>query len=90
MRIVTLYSEDLMKFVIKHKQIDLSPRQKQIIKILSNEKMSFMMSSQDLAEVLKKSVRTIQKDLKLLTDFNLIVENIITNRKRYFRLNIKL
>jgi len=90
-RINTHMREDVIKHIVDDKKIDLTPRQKKIIKILSNKDSSFMLTAQDMADRFKLSDRTIQKDLKLLIDFNLIVRIKAPNqRKYYFRLNIDL
>ena len=84
--------EDIIKNIAIKNNIDLTPRQENIIKVLSNKNNTFMITSEELSKKFNVSVRTIQKDLKLLIDFGLI-ENIKATKNRqknYFRLNIDL
>lgn len=90
-RINTHMREDIIKHIVEEKEIDLTPRQKRIVTILSNKDNSFMLTTEDLADKFKVNRRTIQIDLKLLRDFDL-VERVKPpkQRKYYFRLNIDL
>jgi Fic family protein len=88
-RVNTYYREDFMEYIIKEAKLDLTPRQKKIISLLSDKDKSFMLTTRDFADFFKKAERTIQKDLKLLIDFGLVVR-VPSNRKKYFRLNIKI
>ena len=50
-----------------------------------------MQTTEDLAKRFNISLRTIQKDLKLLKDFELVERvKVPKQRKYYFRLNINL
>lgn len=91
-RINTHLREDIIKNVAKNNNIDLTPRQMKIIKVLSNKNNTFMITSEELSKNFDVSVRTIQKDLKLLVDFNLIekVKATKNKRKNYFRINVDL
>ncbi len=91
-RINTHLREDIIKNVAKNNNIDLTPRQMKIIKVLSNKNNTFMITSEELSKKFDVSVRTIQKDLKLLVDFNLIekVKATKNKRKNYFRINVDL
>ncbi len=90
-RINTHMREDVIKYIAKDRDIDLTPRQKRIIKFLSNKNVSFMRTSDDLAQQFIVSTRTIQKDLKLLIDFELVKRiKAPKQRKYYFKLNIDL
>ncbi|KLE05023.1 Fic family protein [Aliarcobacter butzleri] len=90
-RINTHMRADIINHIVKEKEIDLTPRQKKIVKFLSNKDTSFMQTSEDLAKRFDISVRTVQKDLKLLIDFELVKRVKVPNQKKYyFRLNINL
>ncbi len=90
-RINTHLREDIITNIANIQDVDLTPRQKKIIKILSNKDNSFMLGSDSLAKSCKVTVRTIQKDLKLLRDFDLVErKKAVNSRKNYFRLKIDL
>lgn len=91
-RINTHLREDIIKNIAIKNHIDLTPRQENIIKVLSNKNNTFMITSEELSKKFNVSVRTIQKDLKLLIDFGLIEKIKATKdkQKNYFRLNIDL
>jgi len=81
----------LIKHIAQDLDIDLTPRQKKIIKFLSNKDISFMRTSDDLAQKFKVTSRTVNRDLKLLIDFKLVKRIKVPNqRKYYFKLNIDL
>ena len=84
--------EDIIKNIAIKNNIDLTPRQENIIKVLSNKNNTFMITSEELSKKFNVSVRTIQKDLKLLIDFGLIekIKATKNRQKNYFRLNIDL
>ena len=84
--------EDIIKNIAIKNNIDLTPRQENIIKVLSNKNNTFMITSEELSKKFNVSVRTIQKDLKLLIDFGLIekIKATKNRKKNYFRLNIDL
>lgn len=91
-RINTHLREDIILNIAKSNKIDLTPRQEKIIKSLSNKNNTFMLTTEELSNKFAVSVRTIQKDLKLLIDFNLI-ESIKAPKdktKNYFRLKVDL
>jgi len=89
-RINTHLREDMIKKRVKDRQLDLTPRQFKIVKILSNKNNTFMITSHELSKRFDVSERTIQKDLKLLIDFSLIevVKAPADRRKNYFKLKI--
>ena len=91
-RINTHLREDIIKNIAMKNNIDLTPRQEEIIKILSNKNNTFMITSEELSKNFDVAVRTIQKDLKLLIDFDLIekIKAPKNKKKNYFRLNIDL
>lgn len=90
-RINTYMREDVIKHIAKEKELDLTPRQKRIIKFLSNKDTSFMQTSEDLAKKFKVTSRTVNRDLKLLIDFELVKRvKVPKQRKYYFKLNIDL
>lgn len=91
-RINTHLREDIIKNIAIKNNIDLTPRQENIIKVLSNKNNTFMITSEELSKKFNMSVRTIQKDLKLLIDFGLIekIKATKNRQKNYFRLNIDL
>ena len=91
-RINTHLREDIIKNIAIKNSIDLTPRQENIIKVLSNKNNTFMITSEELSKKFNVSVRTIQKDLKLLIDFGLIekIKATKNRQKNYFRLNIDL
>lgn len=91
-RINTHLREDIILNKAKLSKIDLTPRQEKIIKSLSNKHNAFMLTVEELALNFHVSVRTIQKDLKLLSDFDLIevVKTPKNEQKKYFRLKVYL
>ena len=90
-RINTHMREDIIKHITEDMDIDLTPRQKKIIHFLSNKNISFMMTSDDLARKFKVTSRTVNRDLKLLIDFELVKRiKVPKQRKYYFKLNIDL
>ena len=91
-RINTHLREDIIKNVARSNNIDLTPRQEKIIKILSNKDNTFIITTKELSEKLKVAQRTIQRDLKLLIDFDLIerVKAPKNKKQNYFRINIDL
>ena len=91
-RINTHLREDIVKNLAKTNNIDLTPRQQKIIKILSNKDNTFIITTKELSEKLKVAQRTIQKDLKLLIDFDLIerVKAPKNKKQNYFRINVDL
>lgn len=84
--------EDIIQRVVKDKNLDLTPRQNKIIKILSNKNNTFIITSSELSEKLHVTARTVQRDLKLLADFDLIERIKAPNNKikNYFRLKVDL
>ncbi|MGA1939340.1 Fic family protein [Arcobacter sp. YIC-310] len=91
-RINTHLREDIVKNLAKTNNIDLTPRQQKIIKILSNKDNTFIITTKELSEKLKVAQRTIQRDLKLLIDFDLIerVKAPKNKKQNYFRINVDL
>ena len=91
-RINTHLREDIIKNIAMKNNIDLTPRQEEIIKILSNKNNTFIITSKELSDILDVTSRTIQRDLKLLSDFNLIERIKAPNNrtKNYFRLKVDL
>jgi len=91
-RINTHLREDIIKNKAIENSIDLTPRQEKIIKILSNKNNTFMITSSELSQKFKVTTRTIQRDLELLINFDLIdkVKAPSNKRKNYFRLKIDL
>jgi len=91
-RINTHLREDIIQRVVRDKNLDLTPRQNKIIKILSNKNNTFIITSSELSEKLHIAPRTVQRDLKLLADFDLIERIKAPNnrRKNYFRLKVDL
>ena len=91
-RINTHLREDIIKNIAMKNNIDLTPRQEEIIKILSNKNNTFIITSKELSNILDVTSRTIQRDLKLLSDFNLIERIKAPNNrtKNYFRLKVDL
>ncbi len=91
-RINTYLREDIIKNIAKNNNIDLTPRQEKILKVLSNKNNTFMITSEELSKKFNVSIRTIQKDLKLLIDFELIekIKAPRNKRKNYFRIKIDL
>lgn len=89
-RINTHLREDIIKQIAKDREIDLTPRQSKIVKILSNKNNTFMITSHQLSKRFEVSERTIQKDLKLLIDFHLIevVKAPADKRKNYFKIKV--
>lgn len=91
-RINTHLREDIIQGVVKDKNLDLTPRQNQVIKILSNKNNTFIITTKELSDKLQVTQRTIQRDLKLLIDFGLIERVKAPNNKKqnYFRLKVNL
>lgn len=90
-RINTHMREDVIKYIAEEKELDLTPRQKKIIKFLSNKDVSFMQTSDDLAKRFSVTSRTVNRDLKLLIDFDLVIRvKVPKQRKYYFKLNIDM
>ena len=90
-RINTHLREDIIKNVADDLDLDLTPRQRRVIKILSNKDNSFMLTVDDLAKKCGVTTRTLQKDLKLLVDFNLLDrKRAPSSRKYYYRLKVEL
>ncbi len=90
-RINTYMREDIINHIASERDIDLTPRQQKIVKILSNKDNSFMLTTNDLSKSFKVAQRTIQKDLKLLRDFELVKRVKPPKQgKYYFKLNIDL
>jgi Fic family protein len=90
-RINTHLREDIINHRAKELGIDLTPRQKKMIKILSNKNNSFMLTIEELSKRLKVSISTTRKDLKLLREFELLKRvKVPKQRKYYFKLNIDL
>ena len=91
-RINTHLREDIIQGVVKDKNLDLTPRQNKVIKILSNKNNTFIITTKELSDKLQVTQRTIQRDLKLLIDFGLIERVKAPNNKKqnYFRLKVNL
>ena len=90
-RINTHLREDIMRSVADDLNLDITPRQSKIIKILSNKDNSFMLTVDDLAKKCGVTTRTLQKDLKLLVDFNILDrKRAPSSRKYYYRLKVEL
>jgi len=91
-RINTHLREDIIQKVVRDKSLDLTPRQNKIIRILSNKNNTFIITSSELSDKLHVTPRTVQRDLKLLADFDLIERIKAPNnrRKNYFRLKVDL
>lgn len=90
-RINTHLREDIINNVADGLDLDLTPRQKKVIKILSNKDNSFMLTVDDLAKKCGVITKTLQRDLKLLVDFNLLDrKRAPSSRKYYYRLKVEL
>ena len=91
-RINTHLREDIIQKIVKDRNLDLTPRQDEIIRILSDKNNTFIITSKELSDKLHVAARTIQKDLKLLLDFDLIERVKAPNNrtKNYFRLKVNL
>jgi Fic family protein len=72
-RINTYLREDIIKRRADSQKLDLTPRQNQVIEILSDKNKSFMLTKAELAKKCGVSLQTIQKDLTLMDDFDLIM-----------------
>ena len=80
---------EIIQNQIEKLNIELTSKQFNIIKLLSDENYSFMQTSNNLSTQLQVSNDEIKKDLELLMDFDLI-EKIELQRKNkiYYRLKI--
>jgi Fic family protein len=88
-RINTYLREDIIKRRADNQRLDLTPRQNQIIEILSDKNKSFMLTKADLAKKCGVSQQTIQKDLTLMGDFDLIDKiKAPKGNKYYYRLKV--
>ena len=81
--------EDFTLDKAKKNSLDLTPRQKLIIKMLSNSKRSFMQTSDEIAQRIKVSKQTAIKDLKYLIQFELVKAKKI-GRNKFYSLSIEL
>lgn len=91
-RINTHLREDIIQKIVKDRNLDLTPRQDEIIRILSDKNNTFIITTKELSDKLDVTTRTILRDLKLLLDFDLIERVKAPNNrtKNYFRLKVNL
>jgi Fic family protein len=88
-RINTYLREDIIKRRADNQRLDLTPRQNQIIEILSDKNKSFLLTKAELAKKCSVSQQTIQKDLTLMGDFDLIDKlKASKGNKYYYRLKV--
>jgi Fic family protein len=88
-RINTYLREDIIKRRAENQRLDLTPRQNQIIEILSDKNKSFLLTKAELAKKCGVSQQTIQKDLTLMGDFDLIDKlKALKGNKYYYRLKV--
>jgi Fic family protein len=83
-RINTYLREDIIKQRADNQRLDLTPRQNQIIEILSDRNKSFMQTNIDLAKICGVSSRQLQRDLRMMEHFNLIEKIKVINEKVYY------
>jgi Fic family protein len=83
-RINTYLREDIIKRRADNQRLDLTPRQNQIIEILSDRNKSFMQTNIDLAKICGVSSRQLQRDLRMMEHFNLIEKIKVINEKVYY------
>lgn len=88
-RVKNYMREDFTLDKAKTNSLDLTPRQKLIIKMLSNSKRSFMQTSDEIAQRIKVSKQTAIKDLKYLIQFELVKAKKI-GRNKFYSLSIEL
>jgi|GEM_PF-1577246 len=88
-RVKNYMREDFTIDKAKKSSLDLTPRQKLIIKILSNSKRSFMQTSDEIAKQIKVSKQTAVKDLNYLIQFELARVKKI-GRNNFYSLSIEL
>jgi len=80
---------EIIQNQIEKLNIELTSKQFNIIKLLSDENYSFMQTSNDLSTQLQVSNDEIKKDLELLIDFDLIEKIELQNKdKIYYRVKI--
>ena len=87
-RVKTYMREDFALNKIQKEGLDLTPRQKQIIEILSNLNISFLQTSEEIAKRVKVSNRTVEEDLKYLIRFELVKIKKI-GQHEFYSLNVE-
>lgn len=88
-RVKTYMREDFALNKIQKEGLDLTPRQKRIIEILSNLNISFLQTSEEIAKRVKVSNRTVEEDLKYLIRFELVKIKKI-GQHEFYSLNVEL
>ncbi|HRF58154.1 MAG TPA: helix-turn-helix transcriptional regulator, partial [Campylobacterales bacterium] len=87
-RVKTYMREDFALNKIQKEGLDLTPRQKLIIEILSNLNISFLQTSEEIAKRVKVSNRTVEEDLKYLIRFELVKIKKI-GQHEFYSLNVE-
>lgn len=88
-RVKNYLREDFTLSIAKRDKLDLTQRQKQIVKVLSRATSSFMQTSEDIAKRLRCSKQTAMKDIKYLIQFKLVKVKKI-GRTNFYSLDIEL
>lgn len=88
-RVKNYLREDFTLSIAKKDNLDLTQRQKQIVKILSRASSSFMQTSEDIAKRLRCSKQTAMKDVRYLIQFKLVKVKKI-GRANFYSLDIEL
>lgn len=88
-RINTYLREDIIKRRADNQSLDLTPRQGRIIEILSDKNKSFLLTKAELAKKCGVTQQTIQKDLTMMGDFDLIDKvKAVKGNLYYYRLKV--
>jgi predicted HTH transcriptional regulator len=86
-RVYLYFRESIIFDKVKESQIKLTKRQEGILKTIARNKITYAMTSKEIAKKFKVSPKTILKDINFLLDFKLLRKKK-TGVKVYYELYI--
>jgi len=88
-RVFLYFRENVIFDKVEEKSINLTNRQKDILKTIARNKSAFAMTSKEIAKRFKLSTQTVLRDIKFLIDFKLLRKKQ-TGLKIYYELDINV
>jgi len=88
-RVFLYFRESIVFDKVEDESINLTKRQKDILKIIARNKRAFAMTSKEIAKRFKLSPQTVLRDIKFLIDFKLLRKKQ-TGLKIYYELDINV
>ena len=88
-RVFLYFRESIVFDKVEEKNIKLTQRQGNILKVIARNKRAFAMTSKEIAKRFKLSTQTILRDIRFLLDFKLLRKKH-TGLKIYYELDIEV